>query len=48
MVNAIRGAQVDRQWALDEAAREAAIRSRELEEKKAQLAAWEASRQDGR
>ena len=48
MVNAIRGAQVDRQWALDEAAREAAIRARELEEKKALLDAWEAERQDGR
>ncbi len=48
MVNAIRGAQVDRQWALDEAAREAGIRSRELDEKKAQLAAWEASQQEGR
>ena len=48
MTNAIRGARVDRQWALDEAAREAAIRSRELEEKKARLAEWEAEQQDGR
>ncbi|MCY4505969.1 MAG: hypothetical protein OXG35_03265, partial [Acidobacteria bacterium] len=48
MTNAIRGARVDRQWALDEASREAAIRSRELDEKKALLEAWEAERQDGR
>ena len=48
MTNAIRGARVDRQWALDEAAREAAIRTRELEEKKALLDAWEAAREDGR
>lgn len=47
MVNAIRGAQTDRQWALDEAAREAAIRERELGDKWEQLRTWEAS-PDGR
>ena len=48
MVNAIRGARKDRQWALDEAGREAAIRERELQEKWAQLRAWEASPERGR
>ncbi|MCY4661319.1 MAG: hypothetical protein OXF93_16155 [Acidobacteria bacterium] len=41
MTNAIRGARVDRQWALDEALREAAIREGELEEKWGELLAWE-------
>jgi hypothetical protein len=45
MANAIRGAQIDRQWALDEAAREAAVRERELEEKWEHLRTWEASDQ---
>ena len=48
MVNAIRAARTDRQWALDEAAREAAIRERELQEKWEQLRAWERSNQGGR
>jgi len=48
MVNAIRAARADRQWALDEAAREAAIRERELQEKWEQLRAWERSNQSGR
>ena len=48
MINAIRGAQVDRQWALDEAAREAGIRRGELREKREQLREWEAQQQDGR
>ena len=48
MVNAIRGAQVDRQWALDEANRETAIRERELKEKWEQLLAWEESGQGRR
>ena len=48
MVNAIRAARTDRQWALDEAAREAAIRERELQEKWEQLRAWERSNQSGR
>ena len=39
MINAIRGVRTDRQWALDEAAREAAIRGRELQEKREQLRA---------
>ena len=43
MVNAIRGARADRQWALDEAAREASIRERELQEKWEQFRAWEDS-----
>jgi len=43
MANAIRGARADRQWALDEAAREAAMRERELQEKWEQLQAWEES-----
>ena len=47
MVNAIRAARTDRQWALDEAAREAAIRERELQEKWEQLRAWERSHQSG-
>ena len=41
MINAIRGARVDRAWALDEALREAAIREGELEEKWGELLAWE-------
>ena len=45
MVNAIRAARTDRQWALDEASREAAIRERELQEKREQLRAWERSNQ---
>jgi len=48
MINAIRAARVDRQWALDEAAREASIRRRELREKREQLRAWEAQQRDGR
>ena len=48
MVNAIRGARADRQWALDEAGREAAIRERELQEKWEQLRAWEESPERGR
>ena len=47
MVNAIRAARTDRQWALDEAAREAAIRARELGEKWERLRAWEASAEGG-
>ena len=47
MVNAIRAARTDRQWALDEAAREAAIRERELGEKWERLRAWEASSEGG-
>ena len=48
MINAIRGARVDRQWALDEALREAGVREGELEEKREELRAWEAANQDGR
>lgn len=48
MVNAIRAAKADRDWALDEAAREASIRERELREKQEQLRQWEASRQGTR
>ena len=48
MANAIRAARTDRQWALDEAAREAAIRERELQEKWEQLRGWERSNQSGR
>ena len=48
MINAIRAARADRQWALDEAAREAAIRARELEAKREQLRQWEASNQGRR
>ena len=48
MANAIRGARSDRQWAMDEAAREAAIRERELQEKWEQLRAWEESNESGR
>ena len=48
MANAIRGARTDRQWALDEAEREAAIRERELQEKWEQLRAWEESPESGR
>ena len=48
MVNAIRGARADRQWAMDEAAREAAIREKELQEKRDQLTAWEESNASGR
>ncbi len=48
MVNAIRAANTDREWALDEAAREAGIRERELRAKQEQLRQWEASRQDRR
>lgn len=40
MVNAIRAARVDRDWALGEAAREASIRRRELGEKREQLREW--------
>ena len=48
MVNAIRGARADRQWALDEANREAAIREKELQEKSEETRMWEASNQSGR
>ena len=48
IANAIRGAQVDRQWALDEAARETAIRERELKGKWEELRTWEDSNQGGR
>ena len=48
MVNAIRGARSDRQWAMDEALREAAIRETELQEKREQLRQWEASNARGR
>ena len=48
MANAIRGARMDRQWAMDEAAREAATRARELDEKKEQLRQWEESSGGGR
>ena len=43
MVGAIRGARVDREWALDEARREQAVREREIEEKWERLLAWEES-----
>ena len=43
MVGAIRGAQVDREWALDEARRERAVREREMEAKWELLLAWEES-----
>ena len=48
MVNAIRGARADRQWALDEANREAAIREKELQDKWEELKTWEAANQGGR
>ncbi len=48
MVNAIRAARSDRQWALDEAAREAAIRERELQEKRELLKTWEETNPNGR
>ena len=48
MVNAIRAAQVDRQWALDEANREGELRERELKQKWDQLSAWEASSEGSR
>ena len=48
MINAIRGARVDRAWALDEAVREAGIRERELEEKWEEFRAWEAASQESR
>ena len=48
MVNAIRAARTDRQWALDEAAREAAIRDKELQDKSEETRRWEASNQSGR
>ena len=48
MVNAIRGARADRQWALDEAAREAGIREEELRDKWEETEAWEASNRGGR
>ncbi len=48
MINAIRGARVDRAWALDEALREAGIRERELEEKREEFRAWEAASQESR
>ena len=44
MINAIRAARVDRDWALGEAAREASIRRRELSEKREQLREWGAAR----
>jgi hypothetical protein len=44
MVNAIRGALADRQWAMGEAAREAAQRRKELEAKWELLKKWEASK----
>ena len=43
MVGAIRGARVDREWALDEARREQAVREGEIEEKWERLLAWEES-----
>ena len=43
MVGAIRGARVDRAWALDEAKREQAVREREMQVKWEQLLAWEES-----
>ena len=47
MVGAIRGARVDRAWALDEAARERNVRMGELEAKREQLEAWEAANEEG-
>ena len=43
MVGAIRGARVDREWALDEARRERGVREREIEAKWELLLAWEES-----
>jgi hypothetical protein len=43
MVNALAGARADRTWALSEAKREAAVRMKELQAKKAQLKQWEAT-----
>ena len=48
MVNALRGARTGRQWALDEATRETAVRERELKEKWERLSAWETSNQGSR
>jgi len=44
IVNAIRGARVDRKAALDEAARETTTRRKELDVKWEQLKKWEASK----
>ena len=48
MANAIRGARVDRKSALDEADRETALRTKELQEKREQLKKWEESNKGGR
>ena len=48
MVNAIRGARADREWAMGEAAREAAIREKELQDKWEELKQWEESNRGGR
>ena len=44
IVNAIRGARVDRKSAMDEAAREAGLRRKELEVKRELLKKWEAAK----
>jgi hypothetical protein len=43
MVNALAGARADEAWAMGEAKREAAVRMKQLQEKKEQLKQWEAS-----
>ena len=47
-IGAIRGAQVDREWALDEARRERAVREGEIEAKWELLLAWEESPEGSR
>jgi hypothetical protein len=42
MANALAGARADESWALGEAKREAAVRMKQLQEKKEQLKQWEA------
>ncbi len=48
IVNAIRGARADRKWALGEAARETAIRRKDLQEKWELLKKWEEANKSGR
>ena len=48
IVNAIRGARVDRKSAMDEATREAAIRKKEMQAKWDLLKKWEESNKSGR
>ena len=48
IVNAIRGARVDRKSAMDEAAREAALRKKEMQAKWDLLKKWEESNKSGR